>query len=86
MPGTWMPFHFRLYVHVSTAVPLTINVDPLVVGALAVSVMGPPAIMHCAMPVLLMVAIVVFDDIQVRPLETVNIRVVLLLNFPIAVN
>ena len=58
----------------------------MAIGTLAVIVTGPPAIMHCAMPELLMLAIVVFDDIQVKLFDEVIICVVLLLNFPMAVN
>lgn len=41
---------------------------------------------HCAIPALLMLTIVVLDDIQVRLSVAVNIRIALLLNFPIAAN
>ena len=61
-------------------------IEPMAIGILAVIVTGPPAIKHCAVPELLMVAIVVFDDIQVRPFDEVTICVVLLLNVPMAVN
>jgi len=62
------------------------TVDPVVTGALAVIVKGPPAATHVARPVLLIVAIVVFDDIHVSPSDIVSMRVVLLLNLPVAVN
>ena len=82
-------FHIQL----STAVPWIIAVEPIIIevepiatGILAVIVTGPPAIKHCAVPELLMVAIVVFDDIQVRPFDEVSICLMLLLNVPIAVN
>ena len=79
------------HIQVSTAVPLIIDVEPMAIepmaiGILAVIVTGPPAIKHCAVPELLMVAIVVFDDIQVRPFDEVIICVLLLLNVPTAVN
>ena len=74
------------HIQVSTAVPLIIGVEPMAIGILAVIVTGPPAIKHCAVPELLMVAIVVFDDIQVRPFDGVIICLVLLLNVPVAVN
>ena len=82
-------FHIQL----STAVPWIIAVEPIIIevepiatGILAVIVTGPPAIKHCAVPELLMVAIVVFDDIQVRPFDEVSICLMLLLNVPMAVN
>ena len=79
------------HIQVSTAVPLIIAVEPMAIepmakGILAVIVTGPPAIKHCALPELSMVAIVVFDDIQVRPFDEVSICLMLLLNVPIAVN
>ena len=81
------------HIQVSTAVPwiiavepIIIEVEPIAIGILAVIVTGPPAIKHCAVPELLMVAIVVFDDIQVRAFDEVIICLVLLLNVPMAVN
>ena len=81
------------HIQVSTAVPWIIAVEPIIIeveptaiGTLAVIVTGPPAIKHCAVPELLMVAIVVFDDIKVRPFDEVSICFMLLLNVPIAVN
>ena len=81
------------HIQVSTAVPwiiaveaIIIEVEPIAIGILAVIVTGPPAIKHCAVPELLMLAIVVFDDIQVRPFDEVSICLMLLLNVPVAVN
>lgn len=81
------------HIQVSTPVPwiiavepIIIEVEPIAIGMLAVIVTGPPGIKHCALPELSMVAIVVFDDIQVRPFDEVSICLMLLLNVPIAVN
>ena len=71
---------------VSIEIPVIIVVDPLVTGALAVIVTGPPAATHVARPAVLIVATVVTDDVHVSPSVVVSMRVVLLLNVPVAVN
>ncbi|PWT83083.1 MAG: hypothetical protein C5B58_07065 [Acidobacteria bacterium] len=75
-----------LYVQVSIAVPWSMDIDPLLAGALAMIVMGPPGIRHWAMPDMLMVARVTFDDVHDSPLEAVRVRVMWSLNIPVAVN